>query len=144
MSIGKQIKSRREQLVNFFKFVTGVFRKDTHHRSNTVLLVVILEEIKNLLVIRSDFADTFGIFHVIHPLWAPVIETKQAGLTNMAKIHIQANVAKIKDAQAATLSRIWKDHKKDIETLETGAKPTDEILKTIEKVATATAKGFEG
>ena len=53
-------------------------------------------------------------------------------------------VAKIKDAQAATLSRIWKDHKKDMETLETGAKPTDEILKTIEKVATATAKGFEG
>jgi hypothetical protein len=53
-------------------------------------------------------------------------------------------VAKIKDAQSATLTRIWKDHQKDMETLETGAKPTEEILKTIEKVATATAKGFEG
>jgi hypothetical protein len=30
-----------------------------------------------------------------------------------------------------------------METLETGAKPTPEILETIEKVATATAKGFE-
>ncbi len=52
-------------------------------------------------------------------------------------------VAKIKDAQAATLSKIWKEHKKDMETLETGAKPTEEILKTIETVAKATAKGFE-
>lgn len=52
-------------------------------------------------------------------------------------------VAKIKDAQAATLSKIWKEHKKDMETLETGAKPTEEILKTIETVAKAAAKGFE-
>ncbi len=52
-------------------------------------------------------------------------------------------VAKIKDAQAATLSKIWKEHKKDMEMLETGAKPTEEILKTIETVAKATAKGFE-
>ncbi len=53
-------------------------------------------------------------------------------------------VAKIKDAQAATLARIWKDHKKDMEILETGVKPTEEILKTIETVARAAAKGFEG
>lgn len=52
-------------------------------------------------------------------------------------------VANIKDAQAATLSKIWKDHKKDMETLETGARPTEEILKTIEIVAKAAAKGFE-
>ncbi len=52
-------------------------------------------------------------------------------------------VAKIKDAQSAVLTRIWADHKKDMELLETGAKPTEEILKAIEKVATATAKGFE-
>ena len=53
-------------------------------------------------------------------------------------------VAKIKDAQAATLSKIWKEHKKDMETLETGAKPTEETLKLIETVAKAAAKGFEG
>lgn len=53
-------------------------------------------------------------------------------------------VAKIKDAQAATLSKIWKEHKKDMETLETGAKPTEEILEIIKKTAVATAKGFEG
>lgn len=53
-------------------------------------------------------------------------------------------VAKIKDAQSATLSRIWKDYKKDMELLETGAKPTDEILEAIKKTATAVAKGFEG
>ncbi len=55
----------------------------------------------------------------------------------------KVSIAKIKEAQAATLTRIWKDHKKDMETLETGAKPTEEILKTIETVAKATAKGFE-
>lgn len=53
------------------------------------------------------------------------------------------SVSKIKDAQSAVLTRIWADHKKDMELLETGAKPTEEILKAIEKVATATAKGFE-
>lgn len=52
--------------------------------------------------------------------------------------------AKIKEAQQALLTRIWKDHTKQMETLETGAKPTEEILETIKKTATATAKGFEG
>jgi len=52
-------------------------------------------------------------------------------------------VAKIKEAQSAVLTRIWADQKKAMETLETGAKPTEEILKTVEKVATTVAKGFE-
>jgi F-type H+-transporting ATPase subunit alpha len=56
----------------------------------------------------------------------------------------KVEVAKIKDAQAAVLTRIWADHKKEMETLETGAKPTDEIMKAIEKVATSVTKGFEG
>ncbi len=52
--------------------------------------------------------------------------------------------AKVKDAQTATIARIWKDHKKDMDVLDRGAKPTEETLKLIEKVATTTAKGFEG
>lgn len=52
--------------------------------------------------------------------------------------------AKIKDAQSAVLARIWKDHKKDMDVLDRGAKPSDETLKLIEKVATTVAKGFEG
>ncbi len=52
--------------------------------------------------------------------------------------------AKIKDAQHAVLARLWKDNKKDMETLESGAKPTDEILQAIEKTTVAAAKGFEG
>lgn len=51
--------------------------------------------------------------------------------------------AKIKDAQAATLTRLWADHKKAMQTLDTGAKPTDEQLALIEKTAKAAAKGFE-
>ncbi len=51
---------------------------------------------------------------------------------------------KVKDAQAATLTRLWKDHKKDMDVLDRGAKPTEETLALIEKVATAAAKGFEG
>lgn len=53
-------------------------------------------------------------------------------------------VAKIKDAQAATLARAWKDYKKDMEILESGAKPTDDIRAAVEKLVTSTAKGFEG
>jgi F-type H+-transporting ATPase subunit alpha len=56
----------------------------------------------------------------------------------------KVEVSKIKEAQSAVLTRIWADHKKAMETLETGAKPTEEILKTIETVAKAAAKGFEG
>jgi F-type H+-transporting ATPase subunit alpha len=53
-------------------------------------------------------------------------------------------VAKIKDAQAAVLSRIWADEKKAMKTLEGGAKPTEEIFAAIEKVAKTVTKGFEG
>ncbi len=52
--------------------------------------------------------------------------------------------AKIKDAQNAVLARIWKDHKKDMDVLDRGAKPTEETLKLIEEVVTTVAKGFEG
>ena len=53
-------------------------------------------------------------------------------------------VAKIKDAQAAVMTRIWADHKKEMTTLDSGAKPTEEMLKLIETVASTVAKGFNG
>ena len=56
--------------------------------------------------------------------------------------HVPA--AKIKAAQAAMLTRLWADHKKDMTELDKGGKPTEEVLKSIEVTATATAKGFEG
>ena len=56
----------------------------------------------------------------------------------------KVSIAKIKEAQAAVLTRIWADNKKEMEVLETGAKPTDEIRAVIEKVTTTVAKGFEG
>lgn len=54
------------------------------------------------------------------------------------------SAAKIKDAQSAVLTRLWKDEKKAMETLETGAKPTDEILQAIATTAKTVVKGFEG
>jgi F-type H+/Na+-transporting ATPase subunit alpha len=36
--------------------------------------------------------------------------------------------AKIKDAQQALLTRLWADHKKEMDILDRGAKPTDELL----------------
>lgn len=53
-------------------------------------------------------------------------------------------VAKIKDAQAAMLTRLWTDNKEDMRKLTTGDKPDEKMLKLIAKVATAAAKGFEG
>ncbi|HMH69952.1 MAG TPA: F0F1 ATP synthase subunit alpha, partial [Candidatus Saccharimonadales bacterium] len=52
-------------------------------------------------------------------------------------------VAKIKDAQAALLTRLWTDHKEDMRTLNTGSKPDEKLLGTIKKVAVASSKGFE-
>jgi F-type H+-transporting ATPase subunit alpha len=53
------------------------------------------------------------------------------------------SVAKIKDAQAAMLTRLWTDHKDDMRALNKGDKPTDETIKLIAKTATSAAKGFE-
>jgi F-type H+-transporting ATPase subunit alpha len=52
--------------------------------------------------------------------------------------------AKIKAAQASMITRLWADHKKDMTELDKGAKPTEEILKSIEITSRAVAKGFEG
>ncbi len=56
-------------------------------------------------------------------------------------------VSKIKDAQTALLTRLWTDHKKDMQELNKGdEKITDDskTAKLLEKVAVAVAKGFEG
>ncbi|MFY9228548.1 MAG: F0F1 ATP synthase subunit alpha [Candidatus Microsaccharimonas sp.] len=49
----------------------------------------------------------------------------------------------IKDAQAALLTKLGSEHKKDVEELEKGGKPTEAIQKAIEKTAVSAAKGFE-
>jgi F-type H+-transporting ATPase subunit alpha len=54
------------------------------------------------------------------------------------------SVSKIKDAQAALLTRLWTDHKDAMRTLNKGAKPEEETTKLITKAATSVAKGFEG
>lgn len=55
-------------------------------------------------------------------------------------------VSKIKDAQAALLTKLWKDHKKEMQELNKGSEKIDDKSATgklIVKVATAAAKGFE-
>jgi len=55
-------------------------------------------------------------------------------------------VSKIKDAQTALLTRLWTDHKKDMQELTKGdVKITDEepVAKLIKKAAESVAKGFE-
>ena len=52
-------------------------------------------------------------------------------------------VAKIKDAQAALLTRLWTDNKAEMRTLNKGDKPSDELLDLIKKTAKTAAKGFE-
>lgn len=51
---------------------------------------------------------------------------------------------KIKDAQAALMTRLWADHKKDMTELDKGAKPSDDTRSLIESTAKKVAKGFEG
>lgn len=51
--------------------------------------------------------------------------------------------AKIKDAQEALLTRLWTDHKKDMEVLNRGDKMSDNTAALIKKTAEKAAKGFE-
>ncbi len=53
-------------------------------------------------------------------------------------------VAKIKEAQATLLTRLWTEHKEVMRTLNKGDKPSDETLATIKKAAIDTAKDIEG
>ena len=52
-------------------------------------------------------------------------------------------VAKIKEAQAALLTQLWKNSKDAMRELNKGAKPTDEQLKIIDEATQVAAKGFE-
>lgn len=52
-------------------------------------------------------------------------------------------VEKIKDAQKALLSRLHTDHRKVMDTLNKGDKPTDDMVKTILEAAKKVAKEYE-
>ena len=55
--------------------------------------------------------------------------------------------SKIKDAQAALLTRLWTDHKKDMQELNKGSEKVEKdsaVGKLIVKTAESVAKGFEG
>ena len=49
----------------------------------------------------------------------------------------------IKDAQEALLSSLWHNQKKDMQELDGGAKPTEAVLKYVQKAAESVAKGFK-
>ena len=51
-------------------------------------------------------------------------------------------VAKIKEAQAALLTQLWKNNKNAMRELNKGDKPTDEQLKVIDEATQVAAKGF--
>ena len=51
--------------------------------------------------------------------------------------------AKIKASQEALLGRLWTTHKKDMQELDKGAKPSDDFKKLISDTAKSVAKGFE-
>jgi len=50
--------------------------------------------------------------------------------------------AQIKNAQAALLTKLWADSKKEMTELDKGGKPDEAMIKLIEKAATSVAKGF--
>ena len=66
-----------EEFVHFFQLVAGVLGQDAHHRSDPVLAVVVLKEVKNLLMVFVQFGNPFGFLHVFQPFRAPLIELEQ-------------------------------------------------------------------
>ena len=53
-------------------------------------------------------------------------------------------VEKIKDAQAAVLTKLWSGHKDEMRELAKGDKPSNELLEVVDAVTKKVAKGFEG
>lgn len=56
----------------------------------------------------------------------------------------KVSVAKIKDVQAALITKLWTEHKEDMRTLNKGDKPDEKLLAVIKKNAESVVKGFEG
>lgn len=56
--------------------------------------------------------------------------------------HVPAG--KIKDAQKSLLTRLYAEHKKEMDALNSGDKMTEETDKLLKKIGTSVAKGFEG
>ena len=52
-------------------------------------------------------------------------------------------VTKIKDAQAAVLTKLWSEDKEAMRKLNKGDKPDNDQLKAIEEITQKVAKGFE-
>jgi F-type H+/Na+-transporting ATPase subunit alpha len=50
---------------------------------------------------------------------------------------------KITEAKQALIAKLWSEYKKDMQELNKGGKPTDDVLKLLNKTATSVAKGFE-
>lgn len=55
----------------------------------------------------------------------------------------EVNPERIKDAQAALLTKLWSDHKEEMRTLNKGDKPSDDLIDMIDEVTKRVAKGFE-
>jgi len=51
--------------------------------------------------------------------------------------------SKIKNTQEALITKLWSEHKKDMEILAKGDKPTEVAIKAIESAAKSVSKGFE-
>ncbi|NLA42578.1 F0F1 ATP synthase subunit alpha [Candidatus Saccharibacteria bacterium] len=56
----------------------------------------------------------------------------------------QVQPSKITDAKHALLAKLWKDSKKDMQKLNKGDKPSDELMQTITDTAKAVSKAYEG
>ena len=50
---------------------------------------------------------------------------------------------RIKEAQASLVARLWSDKKTEMRELNTGDKPSDELIETIDAMTKSVAKGFE-
>ena len=55
----------------------------------------------------------------------------------------EVNPERIKDTQAALLTKLWSDHKEEMRTLNKGDKPSDDLIDMIDEVTKRVAKGFE-
>ena len=51
---------------------------------------------------------------------------------------------KITEAKQALLAKLWKEAKKDMQTLNKGGKPTDELMQLLTDTARAVSKAYEG
>jgi len=78
--------SRWKQLIDVFQLVTCDLGQNSHHGSNAVLLIVVLQDTDHFPVLVGQLLYSFSVFDVFDPRFTPVVESSMNPSSSTLKV----------------------------------------------------------